>query len=146
VKVSVRRPAVFSSPAVVFASGAILADLAVVVLPWDFGSSRLTLAIASGFPVEIKIANLVAVFSGIVGILVGLAFVRRGRMAIASGVFVGLSVILGLRVLASMLSAIRGWVWQTLAVLALQTAECALLLLAARAAGQGRSASDPAAF
>jgi hypothetical protein len=146
VKVSVRRPAAIASPVVVFASAALLADLAVVVLPWDFGSSRLTVAVASGLPVEVKIANLIAVFTGIVGIIAGLAFVRRGSMAIASGVFVGLFVIFGLRVLASMLSAIHGWVWQTLAVLTLQTAECALLLLAARAAGHARSASDPAAF
>jgi hypothetical protein len=38
----------------------------------------------------------------------------------------------------------RGWVWQTLVVLALQAAECVLLLLAARAAGEDRSASSAA--
>jgi hypothetical protein len=52
----------------------------------------------------------------------------------ASGVFVGLLVILGLRVISSVRTSINGWVWQTTVVLGLRTMECALLFLAARAA------------
>jgi hypothetical protein len=52
----------------------------------------------------------------------------------ASGVFVGLLVVLGLRVISSVLTSINGWLWQTAVFLGLQTIECVLLFLAARAA------------
>ena len=77
-----------------------------------------------------------ALFAEAVAILIGLMLLRRGRGAMASGVFVGLLVVLGFRVISSALWTIGGWQWQTTVFLGLQTIECALLFLAARAAKQ----------
>jgi hypothetical protein len=82
------------------------------------------------------VAYLLTLFARSVAILVGLLLLRRGRAALASGVFVGLFVIIGLHVISSVLTSIFGWVWQTVVVLSLQTIECVLLFLAARAAKQ----------
>ena len=119
-----------------FATGALVMDLAVLVLPLNLGSSLLSYALGEGFPFRMKVAYLLTLFAQVAAILIGLMLLRRGRATMASGVFVGLLVILGLRVISSVLTSINGWVWQTPVVLGLQTIECALLFLAARAAQQ----------
>ena len=81
-------------------------------------------------------AYLLILFAQAVAILIGLMLLRQGRATVASGLFVGLLVILGLRVTSSVLTSIDGWVWQTAVFLGLQTMECALLFLAARASKQ----------
>jgi hypothetical protein len=132
------RLTIFGAPAVALAAGALLADLAVLALPWN-GASLLSSYVAQGFSFRAKVANLLAVFAVTVGILVGLVLLRRGRATLASGVFVGVLVVFGLRVLSSALLVIDGWHWQTLVILGLQTIECALLFLAARTAGRDES-------
>ena len=92
--------------------------------------------LGDGFPSRVEVAYLLALFAQSVAILIGLLLLRRSRATMASGVFVGLLVIIGLRVISSILTSIDGWVWQTGVVLGLQTMECALLFLAARAAKQ----------
>lgn len=119
-----------------FAVGALIVELAVLVLPLYDGSSVLTSVLGEGFPFRAQVAYLLTLFAQAVAILIGLLLLRRGRATVASGVFVGLFVILGLRVISSILTSIDGWVWQTAVVLGLQTMECALLFLAARAAQQ----------
>jgi hypothetical protein len=120
-----------------FAVGALVVDLAVLVLPLNFGSSLLSYALRQGFPFRAEVAYLLTLFTQAIAILIGLILLRRGRATMASGVFVGLLVILGLRVISSVLTSINGWVlWQTAVFLGLQTMECALLFLAARAAKQ----------
>ena len=81
-----------------------------------------------------EVAYLLTLFAQSVAILIGLMLLRRGRASMASGVFVGLLVVLGLRVISSVLTSINGWLWQTAVFLGLQTIECVLLFLAARAA------------
>ena len=111
-------------------------DLAVLLLPLHAGSSVVSSVLGDGFPFRIGVAFLLTLFAQSIAILVGLMLLRRGRATLASGVFVGLLVIIGLRVISSILTSIDGWVWQTGVVLGLQTMECALLFLAARAARQ----------
>jgi hypothetical protein len=84
----------------------------------------------------VEVAYLRTLFAQAAAILIGLMLLSRGRATMASGVFVGLLVLLGLRVIYSVLTSIDGWVWRTAAVLGLKTMECALLLFAARAAKQ----------
>jgi hypothetical protein len=109
-------------------------DIIVLVLPLNFGSSLLSYAVEEGFPFRVKVANLLTLFTISVAILVGLLFLRRGRASVASGVFVGVLVVLGLRVMSSVVTSIDGWRWQTAVFLGLQAIECVLLFLAARAA------------
>lgn len=92
--------------------------------------------LGDGFPSRVEVAYLLVLFAQSVAILIGLLLLLRSRATMASGVFVGLLVIIGLRVISSILTSIDGWVWQTGVVLGLQTIECALLFLAARAAKQ----------
>jgi len=119
-----------------FAVGALVADLAVLALPLNDGSSLLSYTLNVVSPFRAQVAYLLTLFAQAVAILIGLMFLRRGRASMASGVFVGLLVILGLRVISSVLNSISGWLWQTAVFLGLQTIECALLFLAARAAKQ----------
>jgi hypothetical protein len=121
-------------PPVALALGALGADLAVLFLPINDGSSLLSSMLSPPLAGRAKVAIVLSSFAVSVAILVGLAFLRRGRAAVAAGVFIGLFVVLALRVVASALTSIDGWVWQTTVVLGLQTVECVLLLLAARAA------------
>jgi hypothetical protein len=119
-----------------FAVGALVMDLTVLLLPLHDGSSVVSSVLGDGFPSRVEVAYLLALFAQSVAILIGLLLLRRSRATMASGVFVGLLVIIGLRVISSILTSIDGWVWQTGVVLGLQTMECALLFLAARAAKQ----------
>jgi len=119
-----------------FAVGALVADLAVLALPLNDGSSLLSYTLNVVSPFRDQVAYVLTLFAQAVAILIGLMFLRRGRASMASGVFVGLLVILGLRVISSVLNSISGWQWQTAVFLGLQTIECALLFLAARAAKQ----------
>ena len=116
--------------------GALVMELAVLVLPLYDGSSVLSSVLGEGFPFRAQVAYLLTLFSQAVAILIGLMLLRRGRATMASGVFLGLLVILGLRVISSIVTSIDGWVWQSAVVLGLQTMEWALLFLAARAAKQ----------
>ena len=118
-----------------FAVGALVMDLAVLLLPLHDGSSVVSSVLGDGFPSRVEVAYLLALFAQSVAILIGLLLVRRSRATMASGVFVGLLVIIGLRVISSVLT-IDGWLWQTAVVVGLQTIECVLLILAARAAKQ----------
>lgn len=109
-------------------------DLAVLALPLHLeGSSLLSYVLGEGFPFRMKVANLLSLFDGPTAIIVGLIFLRRGRPSVASGVFVGLLVVLGLGVMSSVLTSVDGWRWQTTLFLGLQAIECLLLFLAARA-------------
>ena len=134
--VRLRTSRISAPPAIAFALGALVLDLAVLVLPLNAGSSLLSYALGEAFPFRVEVAYLLTLFAQAAAILIGLMLLRRGRASMASGVFVGLLVILGFRVISSVLTSINGWVWQTAAVLGLQTMECALLWLAARAAKQ----------
>ena len=120
-------------PAMAFAVGALVMDLAVLLLPLNDGSSVVSYVLR--FPFRLEVAYLLPLFAQSVAILIGLMFLRRGRATLASGVFVGLLVIIGLRVISSVLT-IDGWLWQTAVLVGLQTIECVLLILAARAARQ----------
>jgi hypothetical protein len=73
----------------------------------------------SGFPFHDQVAYLLTLFAQAVAILIGLMLLRRGRATMASGVFVGLLVILGLQVISSVLTLVDGWVWQGVVVLGL---------------------------
>jgi len=130
------RTSRISTPAMAFAVGALVMDVAVLVLPLHDGSSVVSLLLGDGFSFRVEVAYLLTLFARSVAILVGLLFLRRGQATLASGVFVGLLVIIGLHVISSVLTSIFGWVWQIVVVLGLQTMECALLFLAARAARQ----------
>ncbi|HEY7659929.1 MAG TPA: hypothetical protein VIC58_04960 [Actinomycetota bacterium] len=129
-----RATGIRATPASAFAVGALVVDLLAAVVPVLDGSSYLSFSVADGFPFRVKVANLLMLFAGAVAILVGLGFLRRGRAVVASGVFVGLLVVLGLRWVSSVLLSIEGWGWGTTIVLGLQAIECVLLFLAARAA------------
>jgi hypothetical protein len=131
-----RRASRISDPARAFAVGALAMELAVLVLPLYEGSSVLSSVLGEGFPFRAQVAYFLTLFAQAVAILIGLMLLRRGRATIASGVFLGLLVILGLRVISSIVTSIGGWVWQSAVVLGIQTMECALLFLAARAAKQ----------
>ena len=117
-----------------FAVGALVVDLTVLLLPLNDGSSVLSSVLGERFPFHDQVVYLLTLFARAVAILIGLMLLRRGRATMASGVFVGLLVILGLQVISSVLTLVDGWVWQGVVVLGLQTMECALLFLAARAA------------
>ena len=108
-------------------------DITVLLVPLYDGSSVLSSVLGEGFPFRAQVAYFIMLFSQAVAILIGVMLLRRGRATLASGVFVGLLVIIGLRVISSVLT-IDGWVWQTAAVVGLETIECVLLILAARAA------------
>jgi hypothetical protein len=127
---------VSTEPATAFAVGALVVDLAVLALPLRDGSSLLFYVVRDVSPFRVKLAFLLTILAQAVAILIGLMLLRRGRASMASGVFVGLLVVLGLRVISSVLTSIDGWLWQTGVVLGLQTVECVLLVLAARAARQ----------
>ena len=122
-----------------FAVGALVMDLAVLLVPLNDGSSLVSSVLGQGGPFRAEVAYLLILFAQAVAILIGLMLLRQGRATVASGLFVGLLVILGLRVTSSVLTSIDGWVWQTAVFLGLQTMECALLLLAARAANKQRT-------
>jgi hypothetical protein len=109
-------------------------DLAVLLLPLYEGSSVASSVLGDGYPFRVEAAYFLTLFATSAAILIGLMLLRRGRATMAAGVFVGLLVITGLGVLSSILTAIG--MWQTVVVLGLQTMECALLFLAARAAKQ----------
>jgi hypothetical protein len=109
-------------------------DLAVLLLPLHEGASVVSSVLGGGFSFRVEVAYLLTLFAQSIAILVGLMLLRRGRATLAWGVFVGLLVIIGLRVISSVLTSIDGWVWQTAVVVGLQTMESALLFLAARAA------------
>jgi hypothetical protein len=117
-----------------FAVGALLVDLALLVLPLNLGSSLLSYALGEGSRSAWRWRISSHCSPKSVAILIGLMLLRRGRASMASGVFVGLLVVLGLRVISSVLTSINGWLWQTAVFLGLQTIECVLLFLAARAA------------
>jgi hypothetical protein len=129
-----RASRISAPPAMAFAVGALLVEITALVLPLTLESGLLSYAVGEGFPFRVKVANLLTLFAVSVAILVGLAFLRRGRASVASGVFVGLLVVLGLRVMSSVVTSIDGWRWQTTVFLGLQAIECVLLFLAARAA------------
>lgn len=120
-----------------FAVGALVMDLAVLLLPL-YDGSVLSSVLGEGYPFRVQVAYILTLFSQAVALLIGLVLLRRGRATLASGVFVGLLVIIGLRVISSILT-IDGWLWQTAVVVGLQTIECVLLILAARAAKQQRT-------
>lgn len=128
------RTSRISDPARAFAVGALVLELAVLVLPLYEGSSVISSVLGEGFPFRLQVAYLLTLFAQAVAILIGLLLLRRGRATMASGVFLGLLVILGLRVISSIVTSIGGWAWQSTVVLSLQTMECVLLFLAARAA------------
>jgi hypothetical protein len=128
-----------AEPATAFAVGALVVDLAVLALPLNDGSSQLSYVLGVVSPLRVKLAYLLTVLARAVAILIGLVLLRRGRTSMASGVFVGLLVVLGLRVISSVLISIDGWLWQAAVVLGLQTVECVLLFLAVRAARQHRT-------
>jgi hypothetical protein len=121
-----------------FAVAALLVDLAFLLVPLNDGSNILfsALSLREGFPLRVNVAYFLTLFAQAITILIGLMLLRRGREAMASGVFVGLLVILGLRVISSILTSINGFLWQTAVLLGLHTLECVLLLLAARAAAR----------
>jgi hypothetical protein len=131
-----RASRISAAPAMAFAVGALVVDLAILALPLNDGSSVLSYALNAGFAFRSQVAYLLLLFPQAVAILIGLRFLRRGRASMASGVFVGVLVILGLRVMSSVLTSFSGWAWQSAVVLSLQTIECACLFLAARAAKQ----------
>jgi len=123
-----------------FAVGALIADLAYLLLPLNSGSNVVSLAaLHQELPLRVQAASLLTLFSQAIAILIGLMLLRRGRAAMASGVFIGLLVVLGLRVVYSVLVTIGGFGWQTVVYLGLWTIECALLFLAARAAAKQQS-------
>jgi hypothetical protein len=128
-----------AEPATAFAVGALVVDLAVLALPLNDGSSQLSYVLGVVSPLRVKLAYLLTVLARAVAILIGLVLLRRGRTSMASGVFVGLLVVLGLSVISSVLTSIDGWLWQAAVVLGLQTVECVLLFLAVRAARQHRT-------
>ena len=107
-------------PAMAFAVGALVMDLAVLLLPLYDGSSVLTSVLGEGFPFRAQVAYFLTLFSQAVAILIGMMLLRRGRATLASGVFIGLLVIIGLRVISSALT-IDGWVSQTAVVVGLET-------------------------
>jgi hypothetical protein len=117
-----------------FAVGALVMELAVLLLPL-YDGSVLSSVLGEGYPFRAQVAYILTLFSQAVALLIGLVLLRRGRATLASDVFVGLLVIMGLRVISSVLT-IDGWLWQTAVVVGLQTIECVLLILAARAARQ----------
>jgi hypothetical protein len=132
-----RRPSRTSAAsAMAFGVGALVMELALLLLPLVDGSSAVSMGLGAGFPIRLLVAYFLKLFTQAVAILIGLWLLRRGRARIASGVFVALLVILGLQVIPSVLTLGDGWVWQGMVVLGLQTIECALLFLAARAANQ----------
>jgi hypothetical protein len=138
-----RASRIITKPATAFAAGALVVDAAIPVLPLNDGSSLLSLtALGEGVPLRVRLAYLLTLFAKAVAILVGLVLLRRGRASMASGVFVGLLVVLGFSVISSVLTSIDGWLWQTAVVLGLQTLECALLFLAVRAARQQRTGAS----
>ena len=126
-----------------FGVGALLMELTVLVLPLIDGSSMVSRALGAGFSFRHLVAYFLTLCSQAVAIGLGLMVLRRGRATIACGVFVGLLVILGLRVIASVLTLVDGWVWQGMVVVGLQTMECALLFLAAWAAKPAGNVDDP---
>jgi hypothetical protein len=136
VEVRHRTSRISTIPAMAFAVGALVMDVAVLVLPLHDGSSVVSLLLGDGVSFRVEIAYFLTLFAQAFAILVGLMLLRRGRATMASGVFVGLLVILGLHLISSVLTLIDGWVWQGVVALGLQTMECALLFLAARAARQ----------
>lgn len=120
---------------IAFALAALLIHVLIVVVPWTSGGSDLSVSLSQGSPLRVKVANLLSTFAIGLAIAVGLAISNRGRRAIGAGVFVGVAVVLGLRVLSGILiTAGRGWLWQTTVVLALQSLECGLLFVAAGSA------------
>jgi hypothetical protein len=136
VDVRQRGSGISANPALAFAVAALLVDLACLLVPLNDGSNILfsALSLREGFPLRVNVAYLLTLFAQAITILIGLMLLRRGREAMASGVFVGLLVILGLRVISSILTSINGFLWQTAVFLGLQTIECVLLFFAARAA------------
>ncbi len=121
---------------------ALLVDLAFLLVPLNDGSNLLfsALRLREGFPLRVSVAYLLTLFAQAIAILIGLMLLRLGRAGIASGVFIGVLVTLGMRLTNSFLTTFYGWPWQTVVVLGLQTVECVLLLLAARAAARQREA------
>jgi hypothetical protein len=75
-------------PATAFAVGALVMDLAVLLLPLYDGSSVLSSVLGEGFPFRAQVAYLLTLFSQAVAILIGLILLRRGRATLASGVLV----------------------------------------------------------
>jgi hypothetical protein len=138
VDVRQRARKISAAPAMSFAVGALVMDLTALLLPLYDGSSVVSSVMGERFPFRAQVAYLLTLFAQAVAILIGLMLLRRGRATMASGVFVGLLVILGLQVISSVLTLVDGWVWQGAVVLGLQTMECALLFLAARAATRAR--------
>jgi lysylphosphatidylglycerol synthetase-like protein (DUF2156 family) len=137
VDVRQRASRIITEPATAFAVGALVVDVAIPLLPLNDGSSLLSLtALGEGVPLRVRLASLLTLSAKAVAILIGLVLLRRGRASMASGVFVGVLVVLGLSVISSVLTSIDGWLWQTAVVLGLQTVECVLLFLAVRAARQ----------
>jgi hypothetical protein len=128
-----------AEPATAFAVGALVVDLAILALPLNDGSSMLSYVVGVVSSLRFKLAYLLIALARSVAILIGLVLLRRERPNMASGVFVGVLVVLGLNVIASVLTSIDAWLWQTAVVLGLQTVECALLFLAVRAARQHRT-------
>jgi hypothetical protein len=135
--VDVRQQArkISAAPAMAFAVGALVMDLTALLLPLYDGSSVVSSVMGERFPFRAQVAYLLTLFAQAVAILIGLMLLRRSRAALASGVFVGLLVIIGLRVISSVVT-IDEWMWQTAVVVGLQTIECLLLFLAARVAKQ----------
>ena len=119
-----------------FAVAALFIDLAFLLLPLYGGSNLLStsLALREPFPLRVTVASLLTLFAKAITILIGLMLLRRGREAMASGVFLGLLVIFGLSVISSILTSIPVFLWQTVVFLGIQIIECVLLFLAARAA------------
>lgn len=66
-------------PAMAFAVGALVMDLAVLLLPLHDGSSVVSSVLGEGFPSRVEVAYLLALFPQSVAILIGLMLLRRSR-------------------------------------------------------------------
>jgi hypothetical protein len=131
------------TPAMAFAVSALVVELAFLLVPLNVDGSNILfsgLSLREGFPLRVNVAWILTLLSQAVVILIGLMLLRRGREAMASGLFLGLLVILGIRLTNEVLTTPFGWPWQTAVYIGLQMVECVLLLLAARAAARQREA------
>jgi hypothetical protein len=120
--------------ATALAVAALVVSIALIAIPFYGGpTSQLSFVIGGGWGLWERISNFLAIFSLPIAIAVGIVVLRRDAVPVASGIFVGIGVVVALR-LASYLVGLAGpseITWRTLAFFALQAVEAALLFLAA---------------
>jgi len=114
------------------AVAALVSSTALLVIPL-YGTSQLTLLYRDGYPLWERISGLLSIFSITIAIAVGIGVLNRGATQLASGIFIGIGVVLAFALASFLVRLVAGGAtWETYLFLAFTALRYGLLFVAAR--------------